>query len=61
MFVKRQQARIFKEKMEHLTEEEAVVQVDFAENLRQLEKPVMMRISTLQSSLEYLGSLTAEL
>lgn len=32
VFVKRQQARIFKEKMEHLTEEEAVVQVDFAEN-----------------------------
>ena len=32
MFVKRQQARIFKEKIEHLTEEEAVVQVDFAEN-----------------------------
>ncbi|CAH3184308.1 unnamed protein product, partial [Porites lobata] len=32
VFVKRQQARIFKEKIEHLTEEEAVVQVDFAEN-----------------------------
>ena len=32
VFVKQQQARIFKEKMEHLTEEEAVVQVDFAEN-----------------------------
>ena len=32
MFVKRQQARFFKEKIEHLTEEEAVVQVDFAEN-----------------------------
>ena len=33
VFVKRQQPRIFKEKIEHLTEEEAVVQVDFAENL----------------------------
>ena len=32
VFVKRQQARFFKEKLEHLTEEEAVVQVDFAEN-----------------------------
>ena len=32
VFVKRQQARFFKEKIEHLTEEEAVVQVDFAEN-----------------------------
>ncbi|CAH3182899.1 unnamed protein product [Porites lobata] len=32
VLVKRQQARIFKEKIEHLTEEEAVVQVDFAEN-----------------------------
>ena len=31
VFVKRQQARFFKEKIEHLTEEEAVVQVDFAE------------------------------
>ena len=31
VFVKRQQARIFKEKMEHVTEEEAVLQVDFAE------------------------------
>ena len=30
--VKRQQARFFKKKIEHLTEEEAVVQVDFAEN-----------------------------
>ena len=32
VFVRRQQSRFFKEKIEHLTEEEAVVQVDFAEN-----------------------------
>ena len=29
VFIKQQQARFFKDKLEHLTEEEAVVQVDF--------------------------------
>lgn len=32
VLIKRQQARFFKDKLEHLAEEEAVVQVDFAEN-----------------------------
>ena len=32
VFVKRQQGRYFEDQIEHLTKEEAVVQVDFAEN-----------------------------
>ena len=52
VFVKRQPARIFKEKIEHLTEEEAVVQVDFAEKF-QLQVPGRSSVSTLEPRPSY--------